>query len=202
MKPIFVIAMGALLMVMPSCDKVKNIVGETSGKSQGESNANTFIGPVTDLDEASYDSFINQKGLLVVVNFGAAWCGPCRQLGPVLERVTEEFGETVKLGKVDVDQARSVAMRNGVRSIPDVRFFRDGTQVHQFSGAQPESRIREALLEHVVETEADQRKPESLVQRLLPDRLSEEKDQEKPEEKGASIRPMEKDWLPPGIERR
>jgi len=202
MNPSLLIALCTLLFVTPGCDKVRNMIADSLGKSGNQASAATFVGPVTELADADYDAFINQKDLLVVVNFGATWCGPCRQLGPVLERVSLEFGDAVKLGKVDVDRARSAAMRNGVRSIPDVRFFWNGKQVHQFSGAQPENRIRETLEKLTTEAETEERKPESLIQRLLPDSLTEKQDQEPAEKKEPSIRPMEKDWLPPGIERR
>lgn len=195
----------AMLFMTQGCEKVRDLM---PGKSGDSTKGASFNDSATELAEEDYEAFINQRGHLVVVNFGADWCGPCRQLGPVLERVSAEFGEAVKLRKVDVDKARSIAMRNGVRGIPDVRFFRDGKQVHQFSGAQPEARIRETFNNLMPKapskdlTPKKDEKPESLVQRLLPKAQPEEKDEAATEDEGPSIRPMEKDWLPPGIERR
>jgi len=198
----FRILLAALLLTAQGCDKVRNVLADKAGGVRGDVGGKSFDSPIVDLAEADYESFINQKGHLVVVNFGASWCGPCRQLGPVLERVCSEFGSAVKLGKVDVDKARNVAMRNGVRGIPDVRFFRDGKLVHQFSGAQPEARIRETLNKLTEGVSTAENKPETLAQRLLPLKQNGDKAASDPEEKEPTIRPMEKDWLPPGIERR
>ncbi|MFU8893195.1 MAG: thioredoxin family protein [Luteolibacter sp.] len=186
------------------CDKAREWIANKTDQGQAATASTSFTGPVTEVSEVNYDAFVSQKGHLVVVNFGADWCGPCRQLGPVLERVSLEFGDAVKLGKVDVDKARDVAMRSGVRSIPDVRFFRDGKQVHQFSGSQPEARIREDLKKFTnaeKTAKAAESEPESLLQRLLPGKEPDAK-AETAEDEGPAIRPMEKDWLPPGIERR
>lgn len=202
MNPSLAVVISAMMLLSQGCDKVRGIMTERSGQGANKSGSASFSGPVVLLAEEDYPSFVNQKDILVVVNFGAAWCGPCRQLGPVLERVSSEFGDAVMLGKVDVDEARSVAMRNGVRSIPDVRFFRDGKLVHQFTGAQPESRIRETIQMLAEKAEDDDSQPESLIQRILPQRETDEKTESETEEKGPAIRPMEKDWLPPGIERR
>jgi thioredoxin len=192
----------ALLLTAQGCEKVRNVIVEKAGETRQETSGKSFDSPVVELAEADYEAFINQKGHLILVNFGADWCGPCRQLGPVLERVSAEFGDAVKLGKVDVDKARNVAMRNGVRGIPDVRFFRDGKQVHQFSGAQQEARIRETLKKLTEDIAPEEKQSESLIQKLNPLKQNEEKTKSEEEEKEPTIRPMEKDWLPPGIERR
>jgi putative thioredoxin len=82
---------------------------------------------------------------LVIVDLWAPWCGPCKQLGPTLEKITNNAGGAVSLVKIDIDQNPQIAQALRVQSIPAVFAFRDGQPVDAFMGALPESKVKEFI---------------------------------------------------------
>ena len=74
---------------------------------------------------------------LVMVDFWASWCGPCRMLGPVVEKLAEQYEGKAVIGKVNVDEQQELAVRYGVMSIPTVIFFKDGKEIDRKVGVMP-----------------------------------------------------------------
>jgi len=109
--------------------------GAAAGDLIKESNTETFV---ADVIEASME-------VPVIVDFWAPWCGPCKTLGPALEKLVRNAGGLVKLVKVNVDENRELAMQMNVQSIPAVFGFRDGRPVDGFAGAVPESQLKSFL---------------------------------------------------------
>jgi putative thioredoxin len=109
-----------------------------------------------DVTESTFQSAVIDRShhVPVVVDFWAEWCGPCRQLGPVIERAIAARGGKVELAKVDVDANPALAQTFGIQGIPAVKAFRDGQLAAEFVGAQPPAAV-EQFLDSLLPSEAD-----------------------------------------------
>lgn len=109
-----------------------------------------------DVTETNFEEAVLQRSqtLPVVVDFWAAWCGPCRQLGPVLEREAAKRAGKLELVKLDVDANPTLSRTYGIQGIPAVKAFRDGRVVAEFVGAQPAAAV-ERFLDSLFPSEAE-----------------------------------------------
>ena len=108
---------------------------------------------VIDVTTDSFETEVLQKSLQtpVLVDFWATWCGPCKSLGPVLEKLAGEYGGAFVLAKVDVDKEQQVAAAFQIRSVPTVFLLVGGQPVDAFQGALPEGQLRQFLQQHGIE---------------------------------------------------
>jgi thioredoxin 1 len=100
---------------------------------------------VKEFTSANFDADVIKSNTPVLVDFWAEWCGPCRAIGPIVEEVASEYDGRVTVGKLNVDHENEMAMQFGVRSIPALLIFNQGTVVNQIVGAVPKSKITEIL---------------------------------------------------------
>ena len=121
---------------------------------------------IKDVDTASFQTDVIERSqtVPVVVDLWAEWCGPCKQLSPLLERVTDEYAGAFELAKIDVDANPQISQAFRVQGIPSVFAIVNGQPVAQFSGAIPEPQLREWLAQFV-EPPADDRMVE--IEQLL-----------------------------------
>jgi len=101
------------------------------------------------LSEANFDQEIKKPGGLLLVDFWAAWCAPCRLIAPHLEALAQEYQGKARVGKVNVDENGTLAGRFQIRSIPTLLVFKDGQVVDQLIGAAPKDSIQDLLDRHL-----------------------------------------------------
>jgi thioredoxin 1 len=97
------------------------------------------------VNDADFDEKILRSDLPTLVDFWAAWCGPCRMVGPVIEELADEYAGKVKIAKLNVEDNKETPTRYGVRGIPTLMLFKGGQVVDQIVGAVPKNRIKELL---------------------------------------------------------
>lgn len=108
-----------------------------------------------ELSESMFDDEVLEvsKKQVVLVDFWAPWCGPCRMLGPILEKLSQDYEGRVRMVKVNADNAPQLSKRYQIRSIPMVMLFKDGQTVDQFMGVRQESEIRRFIDGHLPRVE-------------------------------------------------
>ncbi len=119
------------------------LIGQPGADGSGAAAADL----IKDTDTASFmvDVIETSQNTPVIVDFWAPWCGPCKQLGPIIEKLVKQYAGKVKLVKINVDENQELAQQFRVQSIPAVYGFKDGRPVDGFMGAVPESQIKQFI---------------------------------------------------------
>ena len=105
--------------------------------------------PTTHVTDDSFDKEVRQSELPVIVDFWAEWCGPCKQIGPALEELSDEYAGKIKIVKVNVDDNPNSPAQMGVRGIPALFMFKDGEIVSNKVGAAPKVSLKSWIDEEV-----------------------------------------------------
>jgi thioredoxin 1 len=107
------------------------------------------MGNALAVTEQTFDNEVLKSQVPVLVDFWAAWCGPCRAIAPTVEELASEYAGKLKVVKVDVDENQDVSMRYGVQSIPTLLVFKDGQMVERLVGAYPKAAILSKVKPHI-----------------------------------------------------
>ncbi|MBZ8177271.1 thioredoxin [Corynebacterium poyangense] len=99
--------------------------------------------------QSNFRSQVIDSDRPVLVDFWAEWCGPCRKMNPVIEKIAEEMGDKVVVGKINLDQERALGAMYQIMSIPCLMVFKDGEKVEEMVGVKPASQIVAALEKHL-----------------------------------------------------
>lgn len=100
---------------------------------------------VLEFTDGNFDSEVLHSTVPVLVDFTATWCGPCKALAPIVEKVAEDFAGKVKVGKLDIDANAEMTKKYGVRSVPTVLVFKGGEKVGQYVGLTSREKIVQLL---------------------------------------------------------
>lgn len=106
---------------------------------------------IIDVTEENFEAVVieGSKKLPILVDFWAPWCNPCQMLIPVVSKLAEEFNGHFILAKINTDEQQQLAQRNGVKSLPTVKMFKDGVAIDEFMGALPEGEVKAFIEKHI-----------------------------------------------------
>ena len=104
---------------------------------------------IVTVTDGNFKQEIEDQQGLTMIDFWAEWCGPCRLVAPIVDELATEHAEDLRVGKLDVDENQSTAIRFGVRSIPSILFFKNGEHVDTVVGAVPKAHLQQKIDQHL-----------------------------------------------------
>jgi thioredoxin 2 len=137
-------------IVCPHCMRVNRIPSSRDARKAkcGNCHQPVFGGQPVSVSAAAFDAQIQRNDIPVVVDFWAEWCGPCKAMAPIYERVAAEFEPEVRFLKVDTEAEPQISARYNIRAIPTLMLFRNGNVVAQQPGVMPAEALRSWLRQH------------------------------------------------------
>lgn len=139
--------MAAIHIVCPKCNGINRVPTSRLGDKPacGKCHSPVLDGKPVNLSGQNFDRFIGSNDLPVVVDFWAAWCGPCKMMAPVFSQVSSEMASRMRFAKVDTEQSQDIAARYNIRSIPTMILFKDGKEVDRVAGAMDQNALKRWL---------------------------------------------------------
>ena len=136
-----------LTIPCPHCHTLNRVPSERRGEGGkcGQCHKRLFAGHPINLDAAHFDRHAGAADLPLLVDFWAAWCGPCRAVAPAVDDVAKEYKGKLKVGKLDIDNHQRVPQQLGIRSIPTLMIFKGGKVVETIVGAVPKAKLVESI---------------------------------------------------------
>lgn len=108
-----------------------------------------MAGNVLEFSDENFQTEVLESGDPVLVDFWAPWCGPCKMLAPTIDELAEEYSGKIRVGKVNTDESRQVAVKHQISAIPTVMIFKGGEVVERISGLQPKEQLASLLDKHL-----------------------------------------------------
>lgn len=141
----------ALHIVCPHCEAVNRVPSDRIGAAPvcGKCHKPLFEGKPLEANQAAFRKHISRNGIPVLVDFWAPWCGPCRQVAPVLEAIYAEYGDKIDVVKLNTDENPLTQARYSVRSIPTLNVYSGGEVVKTVVGAKPKHLLLKDLADFV-----------------------------------------------------